>query len=310
MVFIAYNFGHDEIDYATNYFKRWLWAKKPDMYWRMPISFGPFPGPRQDGFGVPQRGCGERTFATASVKFKTSRTFLETLLPTAVFQFQSPATVCMASVSLTTLGNMSWLGGGGYSFWGLYIHGVEYIKKDGSKVPGTFLPVMFEDLADPVISGRDELGMNKLYCAMDIAEKPGSFRLACSWRGAGFFDMALDGLKPDDPRSEPGTVGVEADFGILSYKYIPAVGEPGKADVEYAVVVPHEEEAKVVEPHVQAVARADSARLDFRPGDWHSLPTLHHVAARLAEMPIYEVVGAKVVKGRGVPDVSSARRIE
>ncbi|KAH9909374.1 hypothetical protein F4778DRAFT_768240 [Xylariomycetidae sp. FL2044] len=310
MVYTAYNFGHDEIDHSANLFKRWLWSKTPDMYWRMPTSFGPYPGPRQDALGRLQPAREQRKFRTTSVKFFTSRTFLETLFPTASFKFKSPATKCSASISVTTFDNMSWLGGGGYSNWGLFIHGVEYKKKDGSSIVGTYLPLLFEDLTDPIISGREELGMNKVYCQMDIENKSDSYRLAASWRGAKFLNLALDGLNQDSAQSEHGTIGGENDYGILTYKYIPAVGEPGKADVEYACVVPHAEEAKTVTANVRSVARTDKASVKFEAGDWTSLPTLHHITSVLADIPIYEILSAKVVEGLGVPDVSSCRRIE
>ena len=96
----------------------------------------------------------------------------------------------------------------------------------------------------------------------------------------------------------------------MGYKYIPATGQPGKADVEYAVVVPHAEEAKVVQANVKGVARSSNASIKFDAGDWTSLPTIHHIAAALAEVPIYRITSAKVVRGFGVPDVSAARRIE
>lgn len=32
---------------------------------------------------------------------------------------------------------MEWLGGSGYNHIGLYIHGVEYVKKDGEILSGT-----------------------------------------------------------------------------------------------------------------------------------------------------------------------------
>ncbi|KAH6648283.1 hypothetical protein BKA67DRAFT_593957 [Truncatella angustata] len=310
MSYTAYNFGHDEIDNSANIFKRWLWSQKTDMYWRMPVGFGPYPGPRQDHLGRLRDGTLERTFKTASIKFKTSRTYLETLFPNSQYKFASPATVCQASISITQLGNMSWLGGGGYNHCGLYIHGVQYTKKDGTSMIGTHLPVLFESLCDPIVSGRDELGMNKVFCDVDIKRNANTYKAQCSWRGAKFLDFELDDLKEDDPKSEHGTIGGEADYGILTYKYIPAVGKPGVADVEYACVVPHEEESKYAPATVRSVARSAKPTLKFDAGDWKSLPTLHHITAALAEIPIYEIVSAKVVEGTGVPDVSACRRIE
>jgi hypothetical protein len=311
MTYTTYNFGHDEMHNSANVFKRWLWSKNPNLCWRMPISFGPSPGPRRDVLGRPQPGHSARTFMTASVEFKTSRAYLETLFPTASFRFRSPAMICTASLSATTLGNVSWLGGGGYNQCGLYIHGVEYVREDGMSIVGTYLAVLFEDLADSVVSGRDELGMSKLYCQLDIDRRPESYNLAASWRGAKFLDFSLEGLEVDDPSTEHGIIGSgEDDFGILTYRYIPAVGEPGKAEGAYACVVPHAEELKTVVPEIKVVARSTNAGIKFDGRDWKSLPTLHHVASGLAEIPIYGIVGAKIVEGLGVSGGTSCRRIE
>lgn len=310
MKFTGYNFGHDEIDHSRNVFKRHQWARKPNMYWRMPIGFGPFPGPRQDAYGRALTDGPQRTFNSISIKFKTSRTYLETLFPTAQFRFASPATVCEASLSVTELDNMQWLGGKGYRHLGLYMHGVQYVKKDGSVITGTHMPILFESLTDPITSGREELGMPKLFCDVDIERSASSVHVAASWRGAKFIDMRLDGLEEGNPADEAGTIGGEADYGILVYRYIPTVGEPGKADAQYPIVVPHEEE----EPKgkVSKVLRAPKggASVAIDGLDWERLPTLHHVAGALAQIPVYEVVSAKVVEGAGVPDVSAARRIE
>ncbi|KAH8905161.1 FAD/NAD(P)-binding domain-containing protein [Coniochaeta sp. PMI_546] len=313
MQYTNHNFGHDEFDHASNIFKRWKWAKKPDMYWRMPIAFGPFPGPRMDAYGRRRLADGPtRRFTTTSIKFKTSRTFLETILPTSQFSFASADTVATASFSVTRLDKMAWLGGQGYTHLGLYVHGVQYTKKDGSTITGTYLPILFESLTDPIVSGREELGMPKLFCDIEMHNRSRSCHIAASWRGATFANLSLSDLAEDDPATEHGTIGGEADYGILVYRYIPAVGEPGKADAEYACVVPHEEEAKVQKATVEKVwrARPEKASVDIKGLDWDALPTLHHVTDVLAQIPVYEVLAAKVVEGRGVPDVMAARRIE
>lgn len=275
----------------------------------MPVAFGPMPGPRQTFEGAP-RPAAHSTFTTASVKFKTSRTLLQNLLPTDSYSFIGTGTVAHASFSQTTLDKMSWLGSGGYRHLGLYIHGVQYVKKNGQVIKGTYLPVLFESLTDPIVSGREELGMPKLYCSLDIYKRSLSYRIQAGWQGATFATIALDGLASDDPATEHGTIGGEADDGILAYKYIPRVGERGKSDAEYGTFVPHAEESRLIPSAVHTVARARTASVTFDPMDWDALPTLHHIVSRLAELPIHEVVSAKVVSGTGVPDVSSARRIE
>ena len=309
MEYTNYNFGHDEWDNSMNLFRKWDWARKPHLYWRMPVSFGPFPGPRQTFSGEP-RTATNSTFTTASIKFKTSRTLLENLFPSPSFRFKSPGTVAHASFSQTTLNKMEWLGGSGYRHFGLYIHGVQYVKSSGEIVDGTFLPVLFESLTDPIVSGREELGMPKLYCSIDLWRREKSYRIQTGWQGASFGSVVLEGLTEVDPGEDKGTIGGEDDEGIFAFKYIPSVGERGKADVQHATFVPHAEESKVVPSRVHKVYQAQKGTVSFDPLDWEALPTLHHVVSRLAEIPIYEVIGGKVIEGVGVPDVSSARRIE
>ncbi|KAK0701081.1 hypothetical protein B0H67DRAFT_595901, partial [Lasiosphaeris hirsuta] len=279
---------------------------------RMPISFGACPGPRQDGFGNPYGSHAERTFLKASIMFKTSRTYLQSFLPTPSFRFRSPATIAYASILVTTVGNMSWLGGRGYTHFGVYLHDVEYGRRDGTAVYGTYLPAMFENLADPIISGRDELGMNKVYCDIDVDNKTDSYSARLSWRGAEFLNIRLDDLSSVPPESlkEMPADAAAQDYGLLTYKYVPATGEPGKADVEYACVIPHAEEARVAQQTVRSLAWAHQPKVTFEEGDWESLPTLHHISSALAAMPIYGFVFSKVEEGVGVADMSSCRRIE
>ncbi|EWY94922.1 salicylate hydroxylase [Fusarium oxysporum NRRL 32931] len=309
MAYSNFNFGHDEWDHSTNRYRNWDWARKPHLYWRMPISFGPFPGPRQT-FSGEARNATDSTFTTASIKFKTSRTLLQNLFPSPSFRFKSPGTVAYASFSQTTLNKMEWLGGSGYRHIGLYIHGVQYVQKDGTVRDGTFLPILWENLTDPIVSGREELGMPKLYCSIDVWRRTNSYRIQTGWQGVNFGSFTLEGLHETDSGSSKGTIGGEDDEGIFAYKYIPKVGDRGKADVEHATFVPHSEESKVVPSQVLRVFTADKASFEFDPHDWEALPTLHHVVSRLAEVPVYEILGGKVVEGVGVPDVSSARRID
>ncbi|KAF9733977.1 hypothetical protein PMIN01_08320 [Paraphaeosphaeria minitans] len=324
------NFGHDEWHYTSQKLREWEWSRRPTAFRRMPTVFGPFPGPRQDHLGN-SRDWTLSTFTTASVKFKTSRTLLENLLPSQV-QFASPNSNCFATFSLSTLGNLEWLGGNGYNHFGLYIHGVEYTKENGDKVVGTYLPVLFENLADPIISGREELGMPKVFASLDVAREESAFRLEAGWMGNAFLDLYITGLS-----ERPESNGVQAsgapgggppgagpppahgpppppkEEGLFFHKFIPTTAsegskERGRADVDYVGFLPNDEEAKAPR-QVQSTLVADKAVIRFDSLDWKRLPTLHHIVDRLAEIPIYEVVEAKVVEGLRGSDVKGARRL-
>lgn len=310
---IDYIYGHDEFDHSTQILRKYLWSKKPHMYWRQPIVFGPMPGPRQDWYGNDRAVKSlQSTFLSASIKFKTSRTLLQNLFPNDRYSFISPSTVARASFSQTTLSGMDWLGGGGYRHIGLYIHGVQYKKQNGEVIKGTYMPILFESLADPIVSGREELGMPKLYTAIDVHERKSSYRLQTSWQGAVWGNFELEDLEDQDPGVDKGTIGGEDDEGILVYRYMPKVGRESKGEAaeEYPVFVPHAQEGKIVPSSVTRVRRTKTAKVNINGLSWEALPTLHHVVSRLSEIPIDEVIDAKITEGLGVPDVSSAQRIE
>ncbi|KAH6844537.1 hypothetical protein B0I37DRAFT_398203 [Chaetomium sp. MPI-CAGE-AT-0009] len=321
MEFMHYNFGHDEWDNSTRALKEHLWSRNGPVRWRPPLSFGPMPSPRQDHLGrsIPAH---DSHFTTYSVRFRTSATYLKTWFPTPEFSFSSPGTVAEASFRCTELRDMKWLGGGGYKYLGLWIHGVQYTRKDGSKVHGSFLVVLLESLADPIITGRDELGMPKVFSDIDInspeGSAEGSVNIECSWRGQRFLRLHLDDLKEgavDKPEPAPeGPINPHAppkpkDEGTMFYRYVPAVGKPGEADAAYAVLI-REGNESATSRVVQRTCRSRSSRLEFTEGDWDSLPTLHHIAAGFAELPVYGVVEAKTEEGTGVDDLANAERIE
>jgi hypothetical protein len=328
MEFMQYNFGHDEWHNSTRVLREHLWSRNAaNVRWRAPLSFGPSPSPRQDHYGRPIPSH-DAQFTTYSVRFRSSATYLKTLFPRPEFSFARPGTVAQASFKCTELRDMRWLGGGGYRFLGLWIHGVQYTRKtDGSTVHGSFLAVLFESLADPILTGRDELGMPKVFCDIDVEgggpEGKGETSIQCSWRGTPFLRMLLGALQEDDgkkndkaetaPPVAAGPVGPPPkEEGTLVYRYVPAVGKPGQADAEYAVLMREGEAAPASStPRVlEKTSRSEESRIEFVPTDWQSLPTLHHIVSGLAEIPVYEIVEAKVEEGHGVDDLSNAERLE
>ena len=323
--YTAYNFGHDEWDASSYALQKCLHSQTMAARYRNPFGFGPSPGPRLPLSLDPSsseikalRDSRPELSATYSIRFRSSRTFLQRLLPPG-FGFTSPATNVSASIKCTTLDSMTWLGGGGYNHLGLYIHGVNYTKQDGSKVFGTYLPVLFEDLADPIITGRDELGFPKVFADINVshATETGNSAIILSWRGTQFGEFQIKGLRraelttnaaneetAQEAKPGPGSTPPPPEQGQLVYRYVPSVGEPGKTDAEYAVLFPNPPQDTSAETLV-----ADAASIQFEAQDWQKLPTLHHIARTLAAIPIYEFEKVEMIQGTQVNDLSAAVRI-
>jgi hypothetical protein len=209
--------------------------------------------------------------------------------------------VAKASFSFESLQNMAWLGGGGYELLALYIHGVSYRGSDGRLRKGDYCPIMFENLADPILTGREELGIPKVFSDTEMSRDATSFRAKMSWRGAHWGTLELTDLQA----TEKDPTKVDRGEGLLVHKYIPSP-EIGKPDADYEIL--HLKDPK---PIVKSVLAADpkTARLEIHDLGQKSLPTLHPIISRLAELPIFEIVGASVKEVQGVADLSNILRL-
>jgi len=259
---------------------------------RMPVGFGPFPGPRQ----IPHPGRRDPTSSRrtiAAVTCETETEAIRNLLPSCF----EPGTIPTVTVEVQQLENLDWLAGRGYSTLGvkfpaLYRRGTEAIE-------GDFLAVLWENLADPIISGREELGFAKLWCSIEETTQIGNRReYAANWLGHCFAKLELGELTESSSPASPRRP-------LLHYKHIPKTGCPGEADAAYAVMTPAANPAFVVEKCFTA-----KGRFEFLPSTWEQLPTLAHIVNPLASLPIKRFVGASLVISHGGKDLSDQSILE
>lgn len=145
--------------------------------YRMPLGYGPFPGPRQTATGDSVPGWNDVQTLTSTVIFKAPTKQLASFLPRPCFTIDNDDTTTttsddnnnntsLASISFTRLEDLPWLAGRGYNHCGMYIHNVTCHGRDES-VRGKYLSVLFEDRADPITSGREESGYAKVYASLN-----------------------------------------------------------------------------------------------------------------------------------------------
>lgn len=301
--YMAYALSHDEVHFSTQQLRNHRWkSHKGELRWRQPTAFGLLPGPRQDALGNSFAGSlSKSTSTSATVLFETSATLLRNLFPDPRYYFDKRDTVAKVSVSVKSLRNMAWLGGGGYDLLELDIHGVCYKGSDGVVRKGTYCPLMVENLADPILTGREELGFPKMFSDIDISRHTTSYRANISWRGAQWVTFEISGLQTAN--KDPAET--DRGEGLLVHKYIPST-EIGKPDADYGIL--HLNDTR---PTVKSVQAADksSARLEFHDLGPKLLPTLHPVASRLAELPIFKTIGASVTEYQGVSDITNLERL-
>jgi len=266
---------------------------RPGMRYRMPTHFGPFPGPRQIPAGKPNDPTRSPRCRLATATALTEREALEKLLPPG-FTLDGEPTLSIAFEEITEI---DWLAGRGYNTFGVRCPVLYAGKRE--QVHGNLLFVLWENLADPIISGREELGFNKIYCELpEPTVLAGDYRYRAGWLGHQFFEMSLSGLTE---QPAPST----APRPSLHYKYFPKTGAPGEADAAYVTMTPTASPNTTIEKRI-----AGNVKFSFRESTWEQLPTLYHIVNAFAALPLLEFRGGAVTWTRGGKDLSDQRIVE
>jgi hypothetical protein len=260
-------------------------APKPGDYYRMPVFFGPTPGPRQfrdlaryDWGTLPRRHV-------LGARFLSDATVLQGWLPPGFSVWGEPVVTC----EVTYFDGFGWLAGRGYNMCDLKFNAV--YRKSGPTVHGTLLIVRYENLCDPILSGREELGHNKLWCEIPpLREHEGRAATEMSWLGCTFWKIAAWDLV-DAPATPPPPDPQHR--GLLSYKYMPRTGEWGTPDVAYATLTPPAWTGQIIR---RQVGRGE---VRFVRPQWEELPTMYHMINAFCDLPQLESRGGYLYEMRG-----------
>ena len=267
----------------------------PAVRYRMPAVFGPAPGPRQKADGsrwaVEETGTMRQSFLT--LDFLGVAEQLERLLPPG-FRLRGEPVV---SLRLGFFRDLYWLAGRSYGV--LYpLLPVTYTGRDET-VDGDFMPVIWEGLADAIITGRDELGFPKLvadFAELDVDLAAGRAAGAVSWLGHTFFDLSLRELTeiPDAVAPSPSP--------NLTFKYVPrtSVNGSGGADIA-SVTVMGADKSSAGAGLAPTSYRRWTAEGDFT---WHRAtfeqqPTTFHIIGGLADLDVVELRGGSMYELAG-----------
>lgn len=295
-------YAHDEYDHTSQKLREYLWRKEGSQ-WSMPTSFGPIPASRSNLHEVNVDGS-KYEYIRSCVKFQTSRSLLENLLPRTYLSLTVSGNLANASFVHTKYLNVSWLRGQSYSELAFYIHDVQCIKSDGSNLLGSFLAIVFVNSPDAVTDDREALGIPKVFCDLEpTAELNGigassSYSLRASWQGFLFLEIQVQNLGPIRTSGEP-LKGDDASAPIFTHRYIPALGNKGKPLADSIVCLPSILPQSVwTEVRMAAGSKAD---IKWNGSDEYTHPTLHHIIGRFSELAVLDIIETTVARGDGLP---------
>lgn len=265
-------------------------ASGVEMY-RMPVVFGPSGSPRYAP--VPEAHCAaahSHQRLTHYAVVRSTEASLQKVLPAGFSVRGEP----MMSWEFVYMTNIHWLAGRGYNMLLVRIP-VRWQSPDGQVVrDGWFQPVVWENLCEPILSGREELGWAKLFADLPAPQlSDGTHRMHAAWDGFRFMEMALSDLQP----SSAAPVG---QGPVLHHKYVPATGAWGEADVDCITVTP----VGGTTPRVMAHWETRQAQLQINPARWQDMPTQCQVVNGLHAVTLGEVVRAGIFSSEGGKDLS------
>ena len=265
---------------------------EPGKMFRMPTHFGPSLGPRQ-GPGGRKFSCLDNPKTTSvSVSFLSDRDQLNAMLPAGFEVGERP----IVTVTASYIKEIEWLAGRGYNTLGVTFPAV--FKGEVDSARGPFLTVLWENLADPIITGREDIGFSKIYCELpEPSVCRGRTRCTAGWLGYKFLVLQVDDLA--DPTENSPT---EPADGMLHYKYIPKTQFWGEADMHYAVLTPSETPHRKVIDH-----QVGKGSVTFHRAEWEDLPTFYSVVNAFADLEVKELLGGSVTRTVGGKDLSDQR---
>lgn len=269
----------------------------PENMYRMPTHFGRRTGPRR---GPDNQGfeCKDSPQSTViSVAFLGNPNQLEDFMPPG-FTLSGEPVVSVTAIYMT---DIDWLAGRGYNILGVRVPATFTGEKD--TVTGTFLAVLWENLTDPIITGREELGYSKIYAELPEPKMSNSgYSIEASWLGYRFLDLDVTGLEKSSDEDVQKYEQSRLDAGDLHFKYMPRTGEWGTADVSYVTYSP----AQPSNNRIITRSTGDG-HLKFHAARWEDMPTQYNIVNALSELEICEYRGGSVTETVGGKDLRDTR---
>jgi acetoacetate decarboxylase len=249
----------------------------PNSSYMMPAHFGPRPmSPKASGW--------YRDVTTMVARFVTEREHLAAYLPEPYEVAEEP----VVTVTYACNKNVDWLAGHGYNLVGVSAAAV--FKGAKEQLQGNYTLVMWENLADPILTGRELQGIPKIYA--DIQEHSvigGDWHTNASHFGHKILDLDITGLR--EPNAEEIAAYAAASEGKdnpMAWRFFPGVSGFGQS-INEATIFPSE--TNLTEAWV------GEGRVNWNRLSWEQNPTQYHIVNALAELPVVTWLPALVGRG-------------
>jgi hypothetical protein len=247
-----------------------------------------------------------------AVTYLTHREAVAALLPDRFTVGAGPGAEALVTVSWASNRGVDWLAGGGYNLIGVNVAAT--YRGEVDVVAGGYCVILWEDATEPILTGREQTGIPKVYADITdltpsgpngngfavraMVSPPTPARRFASQReggadggeaGSPVVEIEIEDLRPL-PDSELRAMEERSRAGSwMGYKYIPRIAGGG-ADLEYATVFPTEQ--------VYDRAEIGNGRVRFFASAFERNPTHWQVVNLLCELEPLEYRSAVLTHGK------------
>ena len=262
-----------------------MFKTESDKCYKMPVHFGGYP--YQPGENV------YHDVVSMLFTIKTDGNRLSQYIPECFELLQPEFTINYAQCR-----EIDWMAGSAYNLIDVSVP----VRFNGrsDQVEGTYSLVVWENKTEPILGGREETGVAKIYCDIEDLHNIQDKRFTtASFEGNSFLwlEMTLEGPVNDTMMEQMRYSPVNS----MHWRYIPKVGGPG-AELSQIVLYPQRSEMKE--------AWRGQGNIQWTVLRYEQNPTQAHIINALAALPLLEMSEAVLAKGAIYLMSSMARVLE
>ncbi len=255
-----------------------MFTMRPDATYLMPAHFGPrYIGPKTSGW--------YHDVTAIAISYVTDRDKLAAHIP-APYQLADEAVVTVYYVCNK---NIDWLAGHGYNM--VCVNTQVKFDNGSEQLEGTYSLVIWENLTDPILMGREVQGIPKIY-----ADIPDHSFIGDEWRcnashfGHKILDISARNMVAlSAEQIEAGRQAAEGKNNPMAWRYIPAAGGFGPPAVNETTTFPSEDRFTAIS--------VGEGEINWQQLSWEQNPTQFHIVNALKALPILEYRPAVITKG-------------
>ena len=240
-------------------------------YYRMPAHFG--------GYTLPAEIC-YHDVTVMAFTYGTDGGRLSEYVPEG-FELLRPE----LTISFSQCREVDWMAGAGYNLIDVMVPVRFNGKRD--RIEGSFSLVVWENHTDPILSGREEAGVSKIFADIEDLHILRDKRFTVASHGGNSFlrlEMTVAGPMSDAQMAQ----WRHAPINAMHWRYIPKVGGPG-ADLSQPVLFPQRTEA--------ALGWQGGGTVRWTALSYEQCPSQAHIIRALAELPQMEMSAVTMTKG-------------